>query len=93
MGTRSYDRTITLYCPTCAGTQFEYGDDIDAGYATVRCIGCDRVMTKDELMLENLENIDAHVSEIGNEVTEDFAKEMKATLTRAFRSNKYIKIR
>ncbi len=93
MKSGKYARNIELLCSTCGGTQFKYGDDIDAEHASVRCIFCDREMTKDELIHENSENIDEHVSEIGNEAVNDLSKEMKKSLKQAFTGNKHIKIK
>ena len=85
MDESKYNRDVELMCPTCGGTQFEYDDDIDEDAATVRCIGCDRTMTKTELIDENAENIDQHVKDIGNQVTQDLQKELNRILKRAFR--------
>ena len=93
MNKDKYSRNIELQCPTCGGSQFEYGEDIDNDHASVRCIGCDRILTKDELIQENAENIDEHAQEIGKEALDDFAKKMKNDLKRAFRGNKHIKIK
>ena len=88
-----YDRNVTLICPTCGGNQFETGDDIDESMAPVRCISCNRELTKDELIRENAANIEEHASEIGKEVVDDFAKEMKKSLKKAFRGSKNMKIK
>ena len=91
MNNDKYSRNIELRCPTCGGSQFEYDDDIDADHAIVRCIGCDRTMTKDELIKENAENIDEHAKEIGKEAMDDLAKKMKKDLKKAFKGSKYVK--
>lgn len=88
-----YSRDIELICPTCGGSQFEYGDDIESDHADVRCIGCDRVMTKEELIDENSESINEHAREVGKEAVDDLAKNMKRDLKKAFRGNKNIKIK
>lgn len=93
MSSDKYSRKIEFVCPTCGGSQFEYGDDIESVHAEVRCIGCDRIMVKEELMQENYENIDEHVEEIGKEAVGDLAKKMEAELKKAFRGNKNIKIK
>ena len=56
------------------------------------CASCNRVFTKDELMRENSENIDEHVSEIKKELAKDIADEFSRSLKRAFAGSKYIKI-
>ena len=88
-----YSRNIELVCPTCGGGQFEYDEDIDNDHASVRCIGCDRIMTKGELIQENAENVDEHTQEIGKEALGDFAKKMKNDLKRAFRGNENNRIK
>ena len=93
MRASKYDRNVTLICPTCGGSQFEMGYDIDEPTASVKCISCDRELTKDELIRENSPNIKEHASEIGKEAKGDFAKEMKKMLKKAFSGNKNIKFR
>lgn len=93
MKSGKYDRNVTLCCPTCGGTQFEYDNGIDDAHANVRCISCNREMTKEELIHENSENIEEHVSEIGKEARDDLVKEMRKNLKKAFKGNKYIKFK
>lgn len=88
-----YHKNVELRCPTCGGTQFESGDDLDAAHASVRCITCDRKMTKDELIRENRDNIQRNLSEIKTQAVEDAAEEMKKRLKTAFRGNKNIRIK
>lgn len=93
MRTGKYNRNVTLICPTCGGSQFETGDDIDEQTASAKCLSCDRELTKDELIRENSANIEEHASEIGKEAMGDFAKEMKKIFKKTFSGNKYIKFR
>ena len=94
MDPNKYSRNIELICPTCGGTQFEYdGINMDGENAAVRCISCDRIMTKSELIQENSENIEKHAEEIGQLALNDAAKELTEGLKRAFSGNKYIKIK
>lgn len=93
MDDNKYARNIELVCPTCGGSQFEYGDDIEDDEENVRCIGCDRVLTKAELIEANSENIDEHAKEIGKEAVADLAKKMKKDLRKAFKGNKNIKFK
>ncbi len=89
----NYDRNVSLHCPTCGSTQFEYDETLDDDHAEVRCISCDREMTKDELIHENSENINEHVFEIGKQAVDDVAKEMRKSLKKAFNGNKNIKFK
>lgn len=88
-----YSRQVTLTCPTCASTEFEFDPGIDESIAVYKCISCEREFTKNELIQENAENIDEHLSEIKKEAMKDVSKEVKNTLKEAFRGSKYIKIK
>jgi len=93
MNPDKYNRQVGLVCPTCGCDQFETRDDIEESMAIVKCISCDREFTKGELIRENSENIDEHISEIGRQATKDAAEELKKSLKRAFRGNKNITIK
>lgn len=81
------DRSVNLICPTCAGLSFER-DDADEN-SPIRCVGCDRVFTRAELLAENQEVIDGALDTFKAEIVDDFRDRMK----RAFRGSKHIKIR
>jgi predicted nucleic acid-binding Zn-ribbon protein len=85
MDKSKYDRNVTLVCPTCGGTQFEYEDDTDGDEAIVRCIGCDRELTTAELIDQNAENLEENAKEIADEVVKDYQRELDRMLKRAFR--------
>lgn len=92
MDAEKYNRSVTLLCPTCGGDQFEF-EGSDETVETAKCASCGREFTRDELIDENGENISEHVKEMGQEITKDFAKEMRDTLNRAFRGSKTIKFK
>ena len=86
MDVSKYDREIQLQCPTCGGTQFEYDNEtISSNEQTVKCVQCTRETTKQALFDENTENINAHVSQVGNEVVKDLSKELNKTLKKIFK--------
>ena len=85
MNSDKYNRQISLRCPTCGGTQFEYDESVDFDEQDVICAQCGRESTKRVLMNENSENINAHINEIGNEVFKDVTKELNKTLKRLFK--------
>lgn len=93
MKNKNYDRSIALLCPTCGGTEFEYEQGADETIVLVKCASCGRQLTRDELIFENSENIQEHVSEIASQITDEFAKDLKASMKRAFRGNKNIRIK
>lgn len=88
-----YSRSITLACPTCAGTQFEYDEADTSGEAPIKCAGCERVMTRDELQEANAENIEVHLEEVKKQVSQDLQKHLQDTLNKAFRGNKNFRIK
>jgi uncharacterized Zn finger protein (UPF0148 family) len=85
-----YNRLIVMHCSTCGGTDFEYDPEDDG---PIRCTSCDRVFTRDELIQENGETIDANVDEVKKEVVADLEKHMRDTLRKAFSGSKFIKIK
>lgn len=81
------DRSVTLICPTCAGLSFEHDNAVEN--SPIRCVGCDRVFTRTELLAENQEVIDGALDSFKAEIVDNFRDSMK----RAFRGSKHIKIR
>ncbi len=93
MENEKYNRKVSLLCPTCGSTNFDYETGVDETIEVVKCASCGRSLTKDELIRENSENIQEHLSEIKDQVTKDMTKEMKETLKKAFHGNKNIRIK
>ena len=93
MSTSKYSRNISIHCPTCGNTEFEFDQENHDDTSIYRCVSCDRELTKAELLRENEENIHIHTKEIGNEITKDLAKELKRSLQNAFKGNKNIRIK
>jgi len=87
-----YNRNISLLCPTCGGSHFEYETGVDETIEVAKCASCGRSITKDELLRENSENIHEHVSEMAEQVKNDLAKELQESLKKAFSGNKNIRI-
>jgi hypothetical protein len=77
MDAEKYNRSVTLVCPTCGGTQFKYDKVVDETIEIAKCASCDRELTKDELIRENSENISEHVKEMGDEIMKDAAEALK----------------
>lgn len=73
----SYGRSVSLQCPTCGSESFEHEND----KPDVRCVRCDRVMTKSELREANGARIEAEVDEVKAEVLKD----VKADLAKMFK--------
>jgi len=60
-------------CPTCGGTDFSFEHDD----SPVRCIGCDRVLTRDELVRENGLQIESAVDEMKKEFIADATRKLR----------------
>ena len=73
----SYDRSMSLQCPTCGSESFEHEED----KPDIRCIRCDRMMTKDELREANDERIEAEIDVLKAEVFKD----VKADVAKMFK--------
>jgi predicted RNA-binding Zn-ribbon protein involved in translation (DUF1610 family) len=93
MDTEKYNRSVTLLCPTCGGTQFSPTSPDNIESKLQRCVSCGREITREELIRENSENIDEHIKELEKEVTKDVADELKKQLASAFNGSKIIKIK
>lgn len=86
MNSDKYGRSVGLNCPTCGGDQFEY-DEVEVTLVT--CASCEREMTKEELIDENSENIQANVAEVTQEIKKDFEKQIKDI----FKNNKNFRLK
>lgn len=89
MEDRKYNRLIALLCPTCGHKDFERHDEDDP----IRCTSCDRIFTRDELIRENGQVIEAEVAEVKAEVVADLRKHLHDSLAKAFRGNKGVRFK
>ncbi|UDN34901.1 ECs_2282 family putative zinc-binding protein [Proteus sp. NMG38-2] len=93
MNPEKYNRSISLLCPTCGCSDFSYEEGRDETIQVMTCASCDRELNKDELIQENSENIDEHLSEIKEEVLKDVQDELRKSLKKAFSGSKNIRIK
>lgn len=93
MNEEKYNRHVSLLCPTCGGSMFEFDQGVDETIELAKCASCGREITKDELIHENSESLSEHVKEIGAEAVKDIANELRKSLKKTFQGNKYIKIK
>lgn len=70
---RDYSRSISLQCSTCGGTAFEFEDE----HSETRCIGCDRVFTREELIRENNARIENEVEDVKSQLIADVRSDFK----------------
>jgi len=92
MDSEKYNRSVILLCSTCGNSQLEnQGDDQEK--EIIRCPSCYRTMTKEELIRENGENINANLDEIKEEVLKDVKKEFSDMLKNTFKVSKNIRVK
>lgn len=73
----SYDRSMSMQCPTCGGESFEHNENLP----DVRCVRCGLTMTKAELREANGARIEEELDDLKAEVIKD----VKADLTKIFK--------
>lgn len=93
MNPEKYTRNVSLLCPTCGCSDFAYDEGVDEMIQLMTCASCGRELNKDELIHENSENIDAHLSDLKKEVTKDLADELRKSLKKAFSGSKNIRFK
>lgn len=89
MDAGKHDRLVELICPTCAGTQFAR----ESEEGPLRCVGCERVFSAEELIKENGHILQAGIDEMANAVVKDLEKQFTANLRNAFRGSKNIRFK
>ncbi len=89
MAGSNFDRSVSMQCSTCGGTQFEY----EAETGPFRCVGCDLSFTREELMRENGGLIDNEVGEMAAEVGKHAREELRKSLRKALSGSKHFKLK
>lgn len=93
MNPEKYNRSVSLLCPTCGCSEFSYEEGSDETIEIMTCASCEREFNKDELIQENSENIEEHLSEMKEEVVKDVADELRKSLKKAFSGSKNIRFK
>lgn len=65
----------------------------DEASEIIKCVGCGKEFTNDELIQENGVSIEAHVNEVKKELTKDIQKQFNDMLKKAFKGSKHIRIK
>jgi uncharacterized Zn finger protein (UPF0148 family) len=68
----NYDRSISLQCPTCGGTEFEQ-DEI----GIVKCFRCERTLTQTDLRESNGRLIEAELEDLKTEILKDLKADIR----------------
>ena len=89
---KDYNKNIRLRCVVC-GSDSDFESNEDKTY--IKCTKCNREYLGgyDELVKLNQALIDEEVEATKQEVKEDLEKEIHEMLKKAFKGNKYIKIK
>jgi len=74
---KNYDRSVSLNCPTCANTQFEFDEALSEDERTYICVSCDARYSYDEIREANSEKIAAGISDMKAEVLKDIKADFK----------------
>lgn len=84
------NRTVTLLCPTCGGSDMESISGTHDESELLKCNGCGLEISKDELMNANQENINANLDEMKQEAVKEVKSEIEKMLRDAFKGSKNI---
>lgn len=89
---KDYSKSIRLRCVVC-GSDSDFESNEDKTY--IKCTKCNREYLGgyDELVELNQALIDEEVEATKQEVKEDLEKDIQDMLKKAFKGNKYIKIK
>lgn len=89
---KDYSKNIKLRCVVC-GSDSDFESNEDKTY--IKCKKCNREYLGgyDELVELNQTHIQDEVDEMKNEVRQDAEKYLHDSLKKAFKGNKYIKIK
>lgn len=93
MNPEKYNRSVSLICPTCGCSDFSYEEGTDETIQIMTCASCEREFNKDELIQENRENIEEHLSEMKEDVVNDVADKLRKSLKKAFSGSKNIRFK
>jgi hypothetical protein len=74
---KDYDRSISLICPTCAGSEFEFDSSIDELERVYTCAGCGLTCSHRDILASNSARISAEIEEMKNEVISDMRKDFR----------------
>lgn len=89
MAGSDFNRSVSMQCSTCGGTQFDH----EAETGPFRCVGCDRTFTREELLRENGGLIDNEVGEMAADVSKWAREELRKSMRKAFSGSKHIKFK
>lgn len=84
MDSSKYNRSISMKCDTCGGTDFEREEPITDD-TIFKCTNCEREYVRTDLIELNQASIDSEVDAVKKEVVGDLTAGLKKRLGKAFR--------
>jgi len=84
------NRTVTLLCPTCGGSDMESKGEAHQESELLKCNSCGLELSRDELMNANQENINVNIDEMKQEAVKEAKSELEKMLKNAFKGSKNI---
>ena len=84
------NRTVTLLCPTCGGSDMESRGDSHQESELLKCNSCGLELSRDDLINSNQENINTNIDEVKKEAVKEAKSEIEKMLKNAFKGSKNI---
>jgi len=89
---KDYSKSIRLRCVVC-GSDSDFESNEDKTYIKCNKCNCEYLGGYDELVDLNKGHIDEEIEHTKEEITRDVKDELSAMLKKAFKGNKYFKIK
>jgi transposase-like protein len=80
MDSSKYNRKVTMHCPNCGNTKFEYDEKDKSKNRKVKCSSCKAEFTDDQLQKRNKKLIDKNIKEIEKQAVKDVETEISKML-------------
>lgn len=77
----NYSGSVTLFCPTCAGQQFEFDTNISEIERKYVCASCEGAFSHDDLLARNSEVISGAVKEFKENIVKDFKTDLRKSFS------------
>lgn len=86
---KEHSRSLTLICPTCAASRFEFDSSLDETIRQYHCTSCGLNFTLADIKAANSAQISAAVDLMKREILDD----VKSSLHKAFKNSKGWKVK
>jgi uncharacterized Zn finger protein len=79
------NRSVLMLCPTCGNSEMESLNGPSYVSELLRCNSCELVITKDDFVKSNQENIDANLEEMKKLAAKEIKSELEKMFKKAFK--------